>query len=164
MWPVGSPSPGARPSRGWWHICCPAPVVLPGPSKLTPLLGGRYEKIEKLGQGSFGEVWLVLDTEALGAQQRYVAKIPFQGRQRQVPQGSGHLHQGVPSAGWRSWWTCWRMSASCPDPGICGRPDPGGHAGAQLPRPVCGAALFCSSSTWSPTPTATGSCIGKTSS
>jgi serine/threonine protein kinase len=45
--------------------------------QLTPLLGGRYEKVKKLGQGSFGEVWLVLDTEELGPQRHYVAKIPF---------------------------------------------------------------------------------------
>ncbi|MDI6854553.1 MAG: protein kinase [Deltaproteobacteria bacterium] len=44
---------------------------------MTPLLGGRYEKVRKLGQGSFGEVWLVLDTEALGPERRFVAKIPF---------------------------------------------------------------------------------------
>ncbi len=44
---------------------------------MTPLLGGRYEKIKKLGQGSFGEIWLVLDTEAVGPERRYVAKIPF---------------------------------------------------------------------------------------
>jgi DNA-binding response OmpR family regulator len=43
---------------------------------MTPLLGGRYEKLKKLGQGSFGEVWLVLDTEAVGSDRRYVAKIP----------------------------------------------------------------------------------------
>jgi len=45
--------------------------------KLTELLGGRYEKIKKLGQGSYGEVWLVLDTEAVAEDQYYVAKIPF---------------------------------------------------------------------------------------
>lgn len=45
--------------------------------KLTELLGGRYEKIKKLGQGSYGEVWLVLDTEAVTEDQYYVAKIPF---------------------------------------------------------------------------------------
>lgn len=44
---------------------------------MTPLLGGRYEKVKKLGQGSFGEVWLVLDTEALEPDRHYVAKIPF---------------------------------------------------------------------------------------
>uniref|UniRef100_A0A7C3WIK3 Response regulator n=1 Tax=Desulfobacca acetoxidans TaxID=60893 RepID=A0A7C3WIK3_9BACT len=44
---------------------------------MTPLIGGRYEKIKKLGQGSFGEIWLVLDTEATGPERRYVAKIPF---------------------------------------------------------------------------------------
>jgi serine/threonine protein kinase len=45
--------------------------------QLTPLLGGRYEKIKKLGQGSYGEVWLILDTEELGPQRQFVAKIPF---------------------------------------------------------------------------------------
>ncbi len=45
--------------------------------KLTELLGGRYEKIKRLGQGSYGEVWLVLDTEAVAEDQYYVAKIPF---------------------------------------------------------------------------------------
>jgi DNA-binding response OmpR family regulator len=44
---------------------------------MTPLLGGRYEKVKKLGQGSFGEAWLILDTEAMGPERRYVAKIPF---------------------------------------------------------------------------------------
>lgn len=45
--------------------------------KLTELIGGRYEKIKRLGQGSYGEVWLVADTEAAGEEQYYVAKIPF---------------------------------------------------------------------------------------
>ncbi len=45
--------------------------------KLTELLGGRYEKVRKLGQGSYGEVWLVLDTEAVAQDAFYVAKIPF---------------------------------------------------------------------------------------
>ncbi len=45
--------------------------------KLTELLGGRYEKVKRLGQGSYGEVWLVLDTEAVQQDQYYVAKIPF---------------------------------------------------------------------------------------
>ena len=45
--------------------------------KLTELLGGRYEKVRRLGQGSYGEVWLVLDTEAVDLDQYYVAKIPF---------------------------------------------------------------------------------------
>jgi len=45
--------------------------------KLTELLGGRYEKIRKLGQGSYGEVWLVQDTEPLAPQRHYIAKIPF---------------------------------------------------------------------------------------
>jgi serine/threonine protein kinase len=45
--------------------------------KLTELLGERYEKVKKLGQGSYGEVWLVLDTEAVAQDRYYVAKIPF---------------------------------------------------------------------------------------
>jgi serine/threonine protein kinase len=45
--------------------------------EMTPLLGGRYEKIKKLGQGSFGEVWQVRDTEELEGPRLYVAKIPF---------------------------------------------------------------------------------------
>ncbi len=45
--------------------------------KLTELLGGRYEKVRRLGQGSYGEVWLVLDTEAVDLDRYYVAKIPF---------------------------------------------------------------------------------------
>jgi PAS domain-containing protein len=45
--------------------------------QMTPLLGGRYEKVKKLGQGNFGEVWLVADTEAAGPARHYVAKIPF---------------------------------------------------------------------------------------
>ena len=45
--------------------------------KLTELLGGRYEKVKRLGQGSYGEVWLVLDTEAVEQDRFYVAKIPF---------------------------------------------------------------------------------------
>ena len=45
--------------------------------KLTELLGGRYEKVRRLGQGSYGEAWLVLDTEAVAQDRYYVAKIPF---------------------------------------------------------------------------------------
>ena len=45
--------------------------------EMTPLLGGRYEKLKKLGQGSFGEVWLVRDTEAIEGPRQYVAKIPL---------------------------------------------------------------------------------------
>ena len=45
--------------------------------QMTPLMGGRYEKIKKLGQGNFGEVWLVADTEAVGTDRYLVAKIPF---------------------------------------------------------------------------------------
>jgi serine/threonine protein kinase len=40
-------------------------------------LGGKYEKIKKLGQGAFGEVWLVVDTETTGPDRQYVAKIPL---------------------------------------------------------------------------------------
>ncbi len=44
--------------------------------KMTELIAGRYEKIEKLGWGSFGEVWKVLDIEREGRPPYYVAKIP----------------------------------------------------------------------------------------
>lgn len=43
----------------------------------SDLIGERYKKVKKLGQGSFGEVWQVLDTETLEEGQFYVAKIPF---------------------------------------------------------------------------------------
>ena len=75
--PVGSPSPLRKAIQGLVEHLVPSARDYLALLKLTPLLGGRYEKIEKLGQGSFGEVWLVLDTEAVGAQRRYVAKIPF---------------------------------------------------------------------------------------
>jgi len=45
--------------------------------KLTELLGGRYEKLKRIGQGSYGEVWLLMDTEAVTQDQYFVAKIPF---------------------------------------------------------------------------------------
>ncbi len=75
--PVGTPSPLRKAIQGLVEHLIPSARDYLALLKLTPLLGGRYEKIEKLGQGSFGEVWLVLDTEAVGAQRRYVAKIPF---------------------------------------------------------------------------------------
>ncbi len=44
--------------------------------KITELIGERYEKIKRLGLGSFGEVWKVRDLEE-GEQAYYVAKIPL---------------------------------------------------------------------------------------
>jgi PAS domain S-box-containing protein len=44
--------------------------------KMTELIADRYEKIEKLGWGSFGEVWKVLDIDREGRPPYYVAKIP----------------------------------------------------------------------------------------
>ena len=77
MRPVGSPSPLRQAIQGLVEHLIPSARDHLALLKLTPLMGGRYEKIKKLGQGSFGEVWLVLDTEAVGAQRHYVAKIPF---------------------------------------------------------------------------------------
>ncbi|MCL4501739.1 MAG: protein kinase [Deltaproteobacteria bacterium] len=74
---VGTPSPLRKAIQGLVDHLIPSARDHLALLKLTPLLGGRYEKIKKLGQGSFGEVWLVLDTEAVGPQRHYVAKIPF---------------------------------------------------------------------------------------
>ena len=75
--PVGQPSPLKKALRGLVEHLLPSARDYLALLQLTPLLGGRYEKIKKLGQGSFGEVWLVLDTEELGPQRHYVAKIPY---------------------------------------------------------------------------------------
>ncbi|MEJ2366428.1 MAG: protein kinase [Deltaproteobacteria bacterium] len=44
--------------------------------KMTELIGERYEKIKRLGLGSFGEVWKVRDIYRQGRAPFYVAKIP----------------------------------------------------------------------------------------
>ncbi|MGD8252828.1 MAG: protein kinase [Syntrophobacterales bacterium] len=44
--------------------------------KMTELIAERYEKVERLGLGSFGEVWKVRDSEREGRAPYYVAKIP----------------------------------------------------------------------------------------
>jgi len=44
--------------------------------KMTELIAERYEKVERLGRGSYGEVWKVRDTEREGRAPYYVAKIP----------------------------------------------------------------------------------------
>jgi DNA-binding response OmpR family regulator/predicted Ser/Thr protein kinase len=75
--PVGATSPLKRALQGLVEHLLPSARDYLALLQMTPLLGGRYEKIKKLGQGSFGEVWLVMDTEALGQERRYVAKIPF---------------------------------------------------------------------------------------
>ena len=75
--PVGPASPFKKALRGLVEHFLPQARDYLALLRFTPLLGGRYEKIKKLGQGSFGEVWLVLDTEVLGPQRHYVAKIPF---------------------------------------------------------------------------------------
>jgi PAS domain S-box-containing protein len=57
------------------------PKVLPFASeyfslmKMTELIAERYEKVERLGLGSFGEVWKVRDIEREGRAPFYVAKI-----------------------------------------------------------------------------------------
>ena len=43
--------------------------------KMTELIAERYEKVEHLGLGSFGEVWKVRDIEREGRAPLYVAKI-----------------------------------------------------------------------------------------
>lgn len=75
--PVGQLSPLKRALQGLVEQFIPSARDWLALLQLTPLLGGRYEKVKKLGQGSFGEVWLVVDTEALGQERHYVAKIPF---------------------------------------------------------------------------------------
>jgi predicted Ser/Thr protein kinase len=75
--PVGSPSPLKRALQGLVDHLLPSARDYLALLQMTPLLGGRYEKVRKLGQGNFGEVWLIVDTEALGSERRYVAKIPF---------------------------------------------------------------------------------------
>ncbi len=75
--PVGSPSPLKRTLHRLVDHFLPVARDYLHLLEMTPLLGGRYEKIKKLGQGSFGEVWLVSDTEVLEGPREYVAKIPL---------------------------------------------------------------------------------------
>jgi CheY-like chemotaxis protein len=44
------------------------------PTRMTDFIAGRYEKVERLGLGSYGEVWKVRDLE--GERRYCVAKIP----------------------------------------------------------------------------------------
>ena len=44
--------------------------------RMAELIDERYEKVERLGRGSYGEVWKVRDTEREGRAPYYVAKIP----------------------------------------------------------------------------------------
>lgn len=75
--PVGAPSSLKRALQGLVAHLFPSARDYLALLQMTPLLGGRYEKVRKLGQGNFGEVWLVMDTEATGPGRQYVAKIPF---------------------------------------------------------------------------------------
>ena len=75
--PVGSPSPLKRAFHSLVENFLPTARDYLSLLEMTPLLGGRYEKLKKLGQGSFGEVWLVRDTEELDGPREYVCKIPF---------------------------------------------------------------------------------------
>ena len=74
---VGTPSPLKRALHGLVETFLPTARDYLALLHLTPLLGGRYKKVKKLGQGSYGEVWQVLDTEVLGPDRLFVAKIPF---------------------------------------------------------------------------------------
>lgn len=75
--PVGSPSPLKRALHSLVDHFLPVARDYLSLLEMTPLLGGRYEKLKKLGQGSFGEVWLISDTEVLEGPREYVAKIPL---------------------------------------------------------------------------------------
>ncbi len=75
--PVGTASTLKKAIQGLVEHLFPSARDYLSLLQLTPLLGGRYEKIRKLGQGTFGEVWLVVDTESISPQRHYVAKIPF---------------------------------------------------------------------------------------
>ncbi|MDH3964875.1 MAG: protein kinase [Deltaproteobacteria bacterium] len=44
--------------------------------RMTELIAERYEKVERLGRGSYGEVWKVRDIEREARAPYYVAKIP----------------------------------------------------------------------------------------
>ncbi len=44
--------------------------------RMTELIAERYEKVERLGRGSYGEVWKVRDLEREARAPYYVAKIP----------------------------------------------------------------------------------------
>jgi len=46
--------------------------------KITELIGERYEKVKRLGIGSFGEVWKVRDMEVADQDFFLVAKIPLE--------------------------------------------------------------------------------------
>jgi CheY-like chemotaxis protein len=75
--PVGTPSPLKKALHSLVENFLPTARDYLSLLEMTPLLGGRYEKLKKLGQGSFAEVWLVRDTEELEGPREYVAKIPF---------------------------------------------------------------------------------------
>ncbi len=75
--PVGAASPLKKALRSLVENFLPTARDYLSLLQMTPLLGDRYEKIRKLGQGSFGEVWLVKDTEVLEGPREYVAKIPY---------------------------------------------------------------------------------------
>ena len=108
--PVGASSPLKRAFHSLVENFLPAARDYLSLMEMTPLLGDRYEKLKKLGQGSFGEVWLVRDTEELEGPREYVAKIPF-ARAPPTPSSARKPTSAAafpPTPGWCSRWPPWR--------------------------------------------------------
>ena len=62
--------------------------------KMTELIGERYEKVERLGLGSFGEVWKVRDIERRGRPPFYVPEAGEPSKCRQTHRRCGRARPG----------------------------------------------------------------------